>query len=155
MKKLSTRFVRVMMYVFGFVNIIAAVIGCGYVLLKDEDEGNRTAAKRALILSAVFVGLDAVVDLYRAIVISLIGAGGAAVTVATVLSALILIARIAVFAVLAILAYTEYKPAAGGDKAEKKSAPQTAAEPPAAATDAEHSSADAEETDSAEQAQTK
>lgn len=86
MKKLSTRFVRVMMYVFGFVNIIAAVIGCGYVLLKDEDEGNRTAAKRALILSAVFVGLDAVVDLYRAIVISLIGAGGAAVTVAYVLS---------------------------------------------------------------------
>ena len=86
---------------------------------------------------------------------SLIGAGGAAVTVATVLSALILIARIAVFAVLAILAYTEYKPAAGGDKAEKKSAPQAAAEPPADATDAAHSSADAEETDSAEQAQTK
>ena len=128
MKKLSARFVRVMLYVFGFASIIAAVVACGYVLIKDEDEGNRTAAKRSLILSAGFVGLNAVVTLYRAIVISLIGAGGAAYTVADVLTALITIAEIAVFAVLAILAYTEGGAAAGGQKKAKEKKEPAAAD---------------------------
>lgn len=128
MKKLSARFVRVMLYVFGFASIIAAAVACGYVLIKDEDEGNRTAAKRSLILSAGFVGLNAVVTLYRAIVISLIGAGGAAYTVADVLTALITIAEIAVFAVLAILAYTEGGAAAGGQKKAKEKKESAAAD---------------------------
>ena len=128
MKKLSARFVRVMLYVFGFASIIAAAVACGYVLIKDEDEGNRTAAKRSLILSAGFVGLNAVVTLYRAIVISLIGAGGAAYTVADVLTALITIAEIAVFAVLAILAYTEGGAAAGGQKKAKEKKEPAAAD---------------------------
>ena len=107
MKRISNTLVRVLMYVFGYANIIAAVVGCGYVLLKDEDEGNCTAAKRSLILVALFVALKALNELYYYIAIRLIGASGAALDVYSVFGTLITLAQIITFAAFAILAIVE------------------------------------------------
>ena len=59
MKTISKKFVKVLMYVFGYLNIVAAVVGCGYVLLKSEDKGCKTAARNSLILSVIFAALSA------------------------------------------------------------------------------------------------
>lgn len=107
MKKLDNRFVQTLIYVFGYANIITACLASGYILIKDEDEQNRRAAKISLIVSAIFTGISAILALYYNIVIGLAGVyiGSGAYDVYSYLSNIANIAKIVVFAVLIIMIF--------------------------------------------------
>ncbi len=107
MKKLDNRFVQVMIYVFGYANIITACLASGYILIKDEDESNRRAAKIALIVSAIFTGISAILALYYNIVIGLadVSFNSGAYDAYSILTAVVNIVKIIVFAVLVIMVF--------------------------------------------------
>lgn len=64
MKNMNSKLVQVLLFVFAYANIITAVLACGYILVKSENEDNKRAAKLALFVSAIFICLSALVTFF-------------------------------------------------------------------------------------------
>ena len=58
MKNLSSKWQKVIVWLTGWLNIIAFVIAGGYVYLKTEDEDVKASAKTVLGVTLTFTGLD-------------------------------------------------------------------------------------------------
>ncbi len=102
MKSISKKLVKVLMYVFGYANIVAAVIGCGYVLIKGEDEGCKTAARNSLILSIIFTALGALSSFISYLFGSIISLN--VYEALNIINAIIGILKIAAYVTLIVLA---------------------------------------------------
>lgn len=98
-----------MIYVFSYVNIITACLACGYILIKDEDERNRRAAKLALIISAIFTGVSAFLSLYYNILIGLadISIGSGAYEAYSIMTSIVNIVKIIVFVALIVMVFVK------------------------------------------------
>ncbi len=102
MKNLSSKWQKLIVWLTGYVNIIAFFLAGGYIFLKTDDEDVKTSAKTALVLTVFFT----VVELVRSVIYSIMSLSEAPYTtlnniskVATVFS----IIKIVAFIALAIL----------------------------------------------------
>lgn len=102
MKNLSSKWQKLIVWLTGYVNIIAFFLAGGYIFLKTEDEDVKTSAKTALVLTVFFT----VIELVRSVVYSIMSLSEAPYTtlsniskVATVFT----IIKIVAFMALAIL----------------------------------------------------
>lgn len=58
MKNLSVRWQKLIVWLTGYLNIIAFVIAGGYLYQKTEHEEVKSSAKIALIVTAIFTAID-------------------------------------------------------------------------------------------------
>ncbi len=60
MKNLSAKWQKLIIWLTGYVNIVAFILGGGYVFLKTEDKDVKKSAKIALVVVAIFTAIDLV-----------------------------------------------------------------------------------------------
>ena len=58
MSKLNSKWQKLIVWLTGYLNIIAFILGGGYIYLKTEDEEVKTSAKTALALVIVFTVIE-------------------------------------------------------------------------------------------------
>ena len=61
MDKLNTKWQKLIIWLTGYLNIIAFILGGGYIYLKTEDEEVKTSAKTTLALVIVFTAIKLLV----------------------------------------------------------------------------------------------
>lgn len=63
MKNLSKVWQKIVIWVTGYLNIIAFVLAGGYLFLKTEDEDIRSSAKTAFAITAIFTAINLIFTL--------------------------------------------------------------------------------------------
>ncbi len=102
MKNLSAKWQKLIVWLTGYLNIIAFVLAGGYLYFKTEDEDVRSSAKNALVVVAGFTGLD----LLRSVIynlMSLFDASYNSLNVVSKIGVAFTIIKAIVFAVLFVL----------------------------------------------------
>ena len=99
MKGLSSKWQKLIIWLTGYVNIIAFFVGGGYVYLNTEDDDVKDTAKGVLYLVAVFTGIE----LLRSLVYNVLNVAGAdygVLNVLTTVSMVVSALKMVAFAVL-------------------------------------------------------
>lgn len=65
MKNLSSKWQKLIIWVTGYLSIIAFVIGGGYIYMKTEDADVKKSAKTVFLISIVFTALDIIFLIIR------------------------------------------------------------------------------------------
>ena len=65
MKNLSSKWQKLIIWVTGYLSIIAFVIGGGYIYMKTEDADVKKSAKTVFLISIVFTALDIIFLIVR------------------------------------------------------------------------------------------
>ncbi len=102
MEKLGTKWQKLIIWLTGYLNLIAFILGGGYIYLKTKDEKVKASARLALFVTAVFTALNAFYTLLYNI-LYLFGAGYETTNLMSDISRVITILEIIVFALLLIL----------------------------------------------------
>ena len=102
----TNRWKKLLIWVSGYLSIIAFVIVGGYFIIKGEDEELKKTAKLVFIVTIIFTAISAVLALYSSI-LTLAGASytSTAYNIYEWLTSITLIAKIITFATFAILAF--------------------------------------------------
>ena len=115
----SNRWKRLLIWVSGYLSIIAYVIVGGYFMVKSDDEDLKKTAKCAFIVTITFTAISAFLTIYGACM-SLAGTrniSSGAYDAYTWMTNLTLIAKTVTFAICAILSF--FRDKIGGDKEDK------------------------------------
>ena len=99
MKGLSSKWQKLIVWLTGYVNIIAFVLAGGYVYLNTEDDDVKDSAKSVLYIVAIFTALE----LVRSLVYNVLNVSGAdygTLNVLTTIAMIITALKMVVFAVL-------------------------------------------------------
>ncbi len=102
----TNRWKKLLIWVSGYLSIIAFVIVGGYFIIKGEDEELKKTAKLVFIVTIIFTAISAVLALYSSI-LTLAGASytSTAYNIYEWLTSITLIAKIITFATFALLAF--------------------------------------------------
>ena len=102
----TNRWKKLLIWVSGYLSIIAFVIVGGYFIIKGEDDELKKTAKLVFIVTIIFTAISAVLALYSSI-LTLAGASytSTAYNIYEWLTSITLIAKIITFATFAILAF--------------------------------------------------
>lgn len=119
MKELSVKWQKLIVWLTGFVNIVAFVIAGGYLFKTTEHEEVKRSAKAALIVTAIFTAIEALC-LFMAHCVNL---AESATSWINKMNSVIIIVKIIVFAVLLILDLT-----IGSGSAKGANSPEAAEE---------------------------
>lgn len=99
MKNLSTKWQKLIVWLTGYLNVIAFFIAGGYTYLNTEDEDVKDSAKNVLLLLAGFAGIELVRSLiYNTM--SVFGADYSALSVVSTIGTAIAVIKTIAFAVL-------------------------------------------------------
>lgn len=119
MNKLSAKWQKVIVWLTGYLNIIAFMLAGGYIYLKTEDEEVKSSAKRVLVLVAGFAVASALIGfIYN--ILGVCNAGYDALNAMSKVGIVIDIIKTLVFGVMFIFDFFCIKLTAGG--AEKTEA---------------------------------
>ena len=102
MKNLSSKWQKLIVWLTGYVNIIAFFLAGGYIFLKTDDEDVKTSAKTALVLTVFFT----VVELLRSVIyyiMSLANVPYETLSKVSEIGTVLTIVKIVAFVTLAIL----------------------------------------------------
>lgn len=102
MKNLSKVWQKIIIWVTGYLNIIAFVLAGGYIFVKSEDEDVRSSAKTAFAITAVFTAINMLFTLVTYFM-SLGNASGSAITNFSKVKIVVSILQIFVFVLFFIL----------------------------------------------------
>ncbi|MGN1235290.1 MAG: hypothetical protein ACI4U2_04875 [Christensenellaceae bacterium] len=123
MNSLSVRWQKVIIWLTGYLNVIAFVVAGGYLFLKTEREDVKASAKVALAAVAVFSAIDILIAFIRHF-LNLTGAAtGWLVTVATVFAIVEIIAFVGLFVIDMVMGFERACKYVRGD--ERKSENET------------------------------
>lgn len=99
MKNLSTKWQKLIVWLTGYLNVIAFFIAGGYTYLNTEDEDVKDSAKNVLLLLAGFAGIELVRSLiYNTM--SVFGADYSSLSVVSTIGTAIAVIKTIAFAVL-------------------------------------------------------
>ena len=101
MKNLSSKWQKLIIWVTGYLSIIAFVIGGGYIYMKTEDADVKKSAKTVFLISIVFTALDIIFLIVR----NITSAAGdyQALNVISIITSMIAIVEAIVFVVFCAL----------------------------------------------------
>ena len=143
MKELwSKRWKKLLIWVCGYLSIVAYAIVGGYTIVKCDDRELKETSKRAFVVVLIFTALEALSLLFSAIN----SVGGGMSGFLSVYTLIVVIGKIVVFACFAILSFFE-----GKDESEKRSEKALPTEKTAGGASAEEGGAQAERKDAPEQ----
>lgn len=138
MKELwSKRWKKLLIWVCGYLSIVAYAIVGGYTIVKCDDRELKETSKRAFVVVLIFTALEALSLLFSAIN----SVGGGMSGFLSVYHLIVVIGKIVVFACFAILSFFEGKDASEAEKRSAKPLPtekretSAPAEEPAPQTD--------------------
>ena len=97
----SNSWKKVLIWVCGYVGILAFAVAGGYVIVKSEDEELRRTAKQCFIVTLIFLAIDALVSILTNINVFASSIGY--LTFLNWVDFLLLIAKIAVYAVVIVM----------------------------------------------------
>ena len=120
MKNLSSKWQKLIVWLTGYLNIIAFCLAGGYIFLKTDDDDVKTSAKTVFALTAFFTGLE----ILRGLVYNILNVVNVDYQVLSVLSdigTVFSIIKMIVFVVLFILDFIGIKflPVKSGTKSEE------------------------------------
>lgn len=143
MKELwSKRWKKLLIWVCGYLSIVAYAIVGGYTIVKCDDRELKETSKRAFVVVLIFTALEALSLLFSAIN----SVGGGMSGFLSVYHLIVVIGKIVVFACFAILSFFE-----GKDESEKRSEKALPTEKTAGGASAEEDGAQADRNDEPEQ----
>lgn len=143
MKELwSKRWKKLLIWVCGYLSIVAYAIVGGYTIVKCDDRELKETSKRAFVVVLIFTALEALSLLFSAIN----SVGGGMSGFLSVYHLIVVIGKIGVFACFAILSFFE-----GKDESEKRSEKALPTEKTAGGASAEEDGAQADRNDAPEQ----
>ncbi|MBO5304493.1 MAG: hypothetical protein J6A99_02330 [Clostridia bacterium] len=101
MKNLSSKWQKLIIWVTGYLSIIAFVIGGGYIYMKTEDADVKKSAKTVFLISIAFTALDIIFLIIR----NITSAAGdyQALNVISIITSMIAIVEAIVFVVFCAL----------------------------------------------------
>ena len=101
MKNLSSKWQKLIIWVTGYLSIIAFVIGGGYIYMKTEDADVKKSAKTVFLISIAFTALDIIFLIVR----NITSAAGdyQALNVISIITSMIAIVEAIVFVVFCAL----------------------------------------------------
>lgn len=113
----SNRWKRLLIWVSGYLSIIAYVIVGGYFIVKSEDEDLKKTAKSTFVVTIIFTAISAFLALYSACM-SLAGTGymSKAYDAYTWITNLTLIAKTITFVVCALISFFRDKIVKNGEE---------------------------------------
>lgn len=101
MKNLSSKFQKLIVWLTGYLNIVAFVLAGGYIFFKTEDDDVKESSKTVLILLAIFTALE-IVRVFFYYIFS-IASNGSAIQTLNNLASVVGIIKVVVFVVFFVL----------------------------------------------------